>query len=86
MTLNKFLPARKTVDSEIKKIVENSNFGLNFEKCINNKYVEDHILEDRVEGVKKFKIEATPTLIINNKKFDKALDYKNIKKFLEKLI
>ena len=74
------------LNSHLKKIIENSNFGLNFEKCINNKYVEDHILEDRVEGVKKFKIEATPTLIINNKKFDKPLNYKNLKKTLEKLI
>ena len=74
------------LNSHLKKIIENNNFGLNFEKCINNKYVEDHILEDRVEGVKKFKIEATPTLIINNKKFDKPLNYKNLKKTLEKMI
>ena len=73
-------------NSHLKKIVDTNNLGLNFEKCIKNKNVEDHILEDRVQGVKKFKIEATPTLIINNKKFDKALNYKNIKKFLEKLI
>ncbi len=74
------------LNSHLKKIIENNNFGLNFEKCINNKNVEDHILEDRVEGVKKFKIEATPTLIINNKKFDKPLNYKNLKKTLEKMI
>ena len=74
------------LNSHLKKIIENNNFGLNFEKCINNKNVEDHILEDRVEGVKKFKIEATPTLIINNKKFDKPLNYKNLKKTLKKLI
>ena len=74
------------LNSHLKKIIENNNFGLDFEKCINNKNVEDHILEDRVEGVKKFKIEATPTLIINNKKFDKPLNYKNLKKTLEKMI
>ena len=38
------------------------------------------------EGVKKFKVNATPTIIINDKKFDKALNYKNLKKYLEKLI
>tara|TARA_Y100000590_G_scaffold1237_1_gene1575 strand:- start:7 stop:588 length:582 start_codon:yes stop_codon:yes gene_type:complete len=79
----------KTIDDandNIKKIIENNGFKLDINKCLNNKEIEDYILEDRVEGVKKFKIEATPTLIINNKKFDKALDYKNIKKFLEKLI
>ena len=74
------------LNSHLKKIVESNNLGLNFENCIKNKNVEDHILEDRVEGVKKFKIEATPTLIINNKKFDKPLNYKNLKKTLKKLI
>jgi len=73
-------------NNNIKKIIKDNAFEINFNKCLNNKEIEDHILEDRVEGVKKFKIEATPTLIINNKKFDKALNYKNIKKFLEKLI
>ena len=74
------------LNSNLKKIVDANNLGLNFENCIKNKNVEDHILEDRVEGVKKFKIEATPTLIINNKKFDKPLNYKNLKKTLKKLI
>ncbi len=74
------------LNSHLKKIVDDNKLGLNFENCIKNKNVENHILEDRVEGVKKFKIEATPTLIINNKKFDKPLNYKNIKKTLKKLI
>ena len=57
-----------------------------FDKCINNKEIEDHVLNDRISGMKKFSIEATPTLIINDKKFDKPLNYKNLKKTLEKLI
>ena len=48
--------------------------------------IKDHILEDRIESVKKFEINSTPTLIINNKKFDKPLTYKNLKKTIEKLI
>jgi protein-disulfide isomerase len=44
------------------------------------------VLNDRIEGAKKFKVNATPTIIINNKKFDKTLNYKNLKKFIEKLI
>ncbi|MBT7011178.1 MAG: thioredoxin domain-containing protein, partial [Flavobacteriaceae bacterium] len=61
-------------------------FDLNFEKCINNKEIEDFVLNDRIDGVKKFKVNATPTIVINNKKFEKALNYKNLKKALEKLI
>ena len=74
------------LNSNLKKLIESKNFGLNFEKCIDDINIENYILEDRVEGVKKFKIEATPTLIINNKKFDKPLNYKNLKKTLKKLI
>ena len=74
------------LNKNIKNFIDKSNFNLNFDQCINNKKVEDHILEDRIEGVKKFKINATPTIIINNKKFDKPLNYKNLKKSIEKLI
>ncbi len=74
------------INSHLKNLIETSNFQLNFKQCLDNKKIEDHVLEDRVEGVKKFKINSTPTLIINNKKFDKPLNYKNLKKTLEKLI
>ena len=79
----------KTIDeinSNLKKILEKENFGINFDECINSKKIEDHILEGRIEGIKKFEINSTPTLIINNKKFDKPLTYKNLKKAIEKLI
>ena len=74
------------INSNLKKILDTKKFGITIDKCINNKKVEDHILEDRINAVKKFKLNATPTLIINNKKFDKPLNYKNLKKTLEKLI
>ena len=74
------------INSNLKKILDTEKYGINIDKCINNKKVEDHILEDRINAVKKFKLNSTPTLIINNKKFDKPLNYKNIKKTLEKLI
>ena len=74
------------INSHLKKLIETSNFQLNFKNCLANKKIEDHVLEDRVEGVKKFKVNSTPALIINNKKFDKPLNYKNLKKTLEKLI
>ena len=61
-------------------------FKINFENCINNKEIEDFVLNDRIEGTKNFKVNATPTIIINNEKFEKSLNYKNIKKTLEKLI
>ena len=74
------------INSNLKKILDTKKYGINIDKCIDNKKVEDHILEDRINAVKKFKLNATPTLIINNKKFDKPINYKNLKKTLEKLI
>ena len=70
----------------LKAIVNKQNFDIDFNKCLNNKKIEDHILEDRIKGVKKFEVNATPTIIINNKKFDKPLNFKNLKKIIEKLI
>ena len=70
----------------LKKLLKDKNININFEKCINDKIIEDYVLNDRIEGVKKFKVNATPTIIINDKKFNKSLNYKNLKKSLEKLI
>jgi protein-disulfide isomerase len=74
------------INENLKKFIEQEGFNINFEKCINDKEIEDFVLNDRIEGVKNFKINATPTIIINNKKFEKSLNYKNLKKSLEKLI
>jgi len=74
------------INSNLKTIIKKQNLEIDFSKCINDKKIEDHILEERIESVKKFEINSTPTLIINNKKFSKPLTYKNIKKAIEKLI
>ena len=76
----------EAINENLKKLLKNENIVIDFEKCTNNKNIEDYVLNDRIEGVKKFKVNATPTIIINNKKFDKTLNYKNLKKIIEKLI
>lgn len=73
-------------NKNLQDFVNSEGFEVDFEKCINNSEIEDFILNDRIDGVKNFKINATPTIIINNEKFEKTLDYKNLKKALEKLI
>ena len=74
------------INKNLKKFIKKEGFKIDFEMCINNKVIEDFVLNDRIEGTKNFKINATPTVIINNKKFEKSLNYKNLKKSLEKLI
>ena len=73
-------------NKNIQKYLRNEGFKINFESCVNNKQIENFVLNDRIEGAKTFKVDATPTIIINNKKFEKTLNYKNLKKALEKLI
>ena len=73
-------------NNHLKKYLQKQGFNINFEKCINNKEIEDFVLNDRIEAAKKFKVNATPTIIINGKKFEKSLNYKNLKKSLEKMI
>ena len=74
------------INDNLKKFLKSERINLDFNKCTTNKDIEDFILNDRIEGTKKFKVNATPTIIINNEKFEKSLNYKNLKKTLEKLI
>ena len=74
------------INKNLEKLIINSEFNLDFENCINNKKIEDYILEERIDGFKQYEIEATPTLIINDKKFNKTLNYKNLKKILKKML
>jgi len=73
-------------NKNLQKFLKNEGFNIDFDSCVNNKEIEDFVLNDRIDGTKNFKVSSTPTIIINNKKFEKALTYKNLKKALEKLI
>ena len=73
-------------NKNLQKFLKNEGFSIDFDSCVNNKEIEDFVLNDRIDGTKNFKVSSTPTIIINNKKFEKALNYKNLKKALEKLI
>ena len=73
-------------NENLQKFLKNEGFTIDFDSCVNNKEIEDFVLNDRIDGAKNFKVNATPTIIINNKKFEKPLSYKNLKKALEKLI
>ena len=73
-------------NENLQKFLVSEGYSVDFNKCINDKEIEDFVLNDRIDGVKKYKVNATPTIIINNEKFEKTLNYKNLKKALEKLI
>tara|TARA_B100000902_G_C27139165_1_gene827682 strand:+ start:88 stop:669 length:582 start_codon:yes stop_codon:yes gene_type:complete len=76
----------KEINKNLKDLVNKNKSISDFDDCLTNKNIEDYVLNDRISGVKKFNIEATPTLIINDKKFDNPHNYKKLKKTLEKMI
>ena len=52
--------------------------------CLKDNNAQDEILNQRIEAQKKYKIESTPTIIINEKKYTNKIDYKIFKKLIEK--
>jgi protein-disulfide isomerase len=73
------------INDLIKKV--GSSFDLTEEKmnsCLKNNNSQDEILNQRIEAQKKYKIDSTPTIIINDKKYTKKIDYKTFKKDIEK--
>ena len=73
-------------NKNLEKFLKNEGFDVDFKTCLNNQEIEDFVLNDRIDGVKNFKVNSTPAIIINDVKFEKTLNYKNLKKSLEKLI
>ena len=57
-----------------------------FDKCLNDEIIADKILNGRIDGNKKYSIKSTPTIIINEKKFEGVANFENIKKEIEQII
>ena len=64
-----------------------NKFNLSNEKlssCLQDQKLEDKILNDRIDGQKKYSINSTPTIIINEKKFEGNLTFDNLSKEISK--
>ena len=75
------------INESIKKI--GLNFGLSnikMDNCLKNESVQDQILNERIEAQKKYKIQSTPTIYINEKKYKGEHKYKTFKKTIKKLL
>ena len=58
--------------------------GKDFQDCLKNKKNEDAVLQNRIKAQSKYEIDATPTLIINEKKFKGST--KELEKYIDKLL
>ena len=75
------------INNNLKKIVKNLGISSKqFDKCLVDEIISDKILNERIDASKKYSIDSTPTIIINEKKFEGSASFKNIKKKIEKLI
>ena len=73
-------------NKNLEKFLKNEGFDIDFKTCLNNQDIEDFVLNDRLDGVKNYKVNSTPTIIINNAKSEKTLNNKNLKKALKNII
>ena len=82
------------VGSDIKKINEflikigvDSNLKvIDLKKCLENETVQELILKERIEAQKEYNITSTPTIYINDKKYEDKHEFKSFKKHLDKLL
>ena len=73
------------INTLIKKV--GSNFNLSEDKmdaCLKDTNVQDIILNERIEAQKRYKIESTPTIFVNEEKYLGKVNYKNFKKIIDK--
>ena len=73
------------INNSIKKI----GYEINLENdemnnCLKNERSQDEILNLRIEAQKKYKIESTPTIFINEKRYSGKIDYQQFKKAIER--
>jgi protein-disulfide isomerase len=76
-----------TINSSIKDV--GKEFGLTedvMNKCLADKSLEEKILNKRIEAQKNYKVSSTPTIYINEKKYEGKKDYKSLKKAIDKIL
>tara|TARA_A100001011_G_scaffold385391_1_gene459332 strand:+ start:446 stop:1075 length:630 start_codon:yes stop_codon:yes gene_type:complete len=76
-----------SINQKIFKI--SNNYGLKNDKnnsCLNNQKLEDEILNERINANKKYSIDSTPTILINEKKYNGKHNYEDFKKEILKFL
>lgn len=73
------------INESIKKIGLRFNLNNNdMNKCLKDNDTQDVILGERIKAQKNYKIESTPTIFINNKRYNGKVNYEKFRKIIEK--
>jgi len=76
-----------SINSKLVKIANDYNLNddkINF--CLNDEKMEDKILNERIKGDKKYSIKSTPTIFVNEKKYEGKHNYEDFKKIIKKFL
>ena len=74
--------ARATVKIGVELGLENARM----DKCLKDESAQDQILNERIKAQKKYKIQSTPTIFINEKQYEDDHKYKSFKKAIDKIL
>tara|TARA_Y100000590_G_scaffold81713_1_gene90898 strand:+ start:583 stop:1182 length:600 start_codon:yes stop_codon:yes gene_type:complete len=75
------------INESLRKIANKFKINdTNVAKCLKDENLEEEILKKMLDARKKFKIESTPTVFINEKKYEGKHNFKSFKKEVEKLL
>jgi len=75
------------INKSIMKIGLNSGLdSAKMNECLKNEDVQNQILNERIEAQKKYNIQSTPTIFINEKKYEGKHEYKSFDKEIKKLL
>ena len=73
--------------SELKKISKEFNLTEDqMNKCLADQKLEENILNERIKAQKNYKVKSTPTIYLDEKKYEGKRDYKSFKKEIDKLL
>ena len=75
------------INESLKKIANKFKISnINVAKCLKDENLEEEILKRMLDAKKKFKFDSTPTIFINEKKYEGKNNFKSFKKEIEKLL
>ena len=77
----------KKIDAFLIKIGTESKISeSSLRKCLDNEKTQELILKERIQAQKEYNIKSTPTIYINDKKYEDKHEFKSFKKQIDKLL